>query len=101
MRELGDAPEMTFEELLQHVGPCDLVLVEGYKRDAYPKIEIRREGAASREPLIGDFPQVMAIASDRPGNEADAVPVFAIDNTQEIADFIVHTLVLEAPCRQS
>src|SRR5688572_20394092 len=40
MRELGDAPEMTFEELLPYAGDYDLILVEGYKREAYPKIEI-------------------------------------------------------------
>ena len=95
MRELGDAPEMTFEELLSYAGPCDLVLVEGYKREAYPKIEIRREGAASRDPLAGDYPEVVAIASDRPEEEKDALPVFQVDDGGRIADFIVATLGLK------
>jgi molybdopterin-guanine dinucleotide biosynthesis protein B len=97
MRELGNAPEMTFDELLPYAGPCDLVLVEGYKRDAYPKIEIRREGAASREPLSAEFPQVVAIASDRPEDEEDQSPVFHIDDTGRIVDFIVATLGLKRP----
>jgi molybdopterin-guanine dinucleotide biosynthesis adapter protein len=95
MRELGEAPEMTFEELLPYAGPCDLVLVEGYKRDAYPKIEIRREGASSRDPLAGDFPDVMAVASDRPEDEDKSLPVFHIDDIGGMADFIVARLGLK------
>jgi molybdopterin-guanine dinucleotide biosynthesis protein B len=95
MRELSDAPEMTFGELLSYAGPCDLVLVEGYKREDYPKIEIRREGAASRDPLAGDYPEVVAIASDRPEEEKDSLPVFQVDNGGLIADFIIATLGLK------
>jgi molybdopterin-guanine dinucleotide biosynthesis adapter protein len=97
MRELGDAPEMTFEELLPYAGPCDLILVEGYKREAYPKIEIRREGAASREPLSAAFPDVVAIASDRPEAEDESLPTFQIDDIGHIVDFIIETLGLELP----
>lgn len=96
MRELGDAPEMTFDELLPYVGPCDLVLVEGYKREAYSKIEIRRDGAASREPLAAQFPEVVAIASDRPWDEGGRLPVFPIGDVERMVDFIVATLKLSA-----
>lgn len=95
MRELGDAPEMTFEDLLPYAGPCDLVLVEGYKREAFPKIEIRRDGAASREPLSAEFPQVVAVTSDRPKDEKEIMPVFSIDDTPRMVDFIVATLGLK------
>jgi molybdopterin-guanine dinucleotide biosynthesis protein B len=97
MRELGNAPEMTFEELLPYAGPCDLVLVEGYKREVFPKIEIRREGAASRDPLSAEFPEVVAIASDRPKDETETLPIFAIDDAPSIVDFIVATLGLKRP----
>jgi len=97
MRELGDLPEMTFDELLPYAGSCDLVLVEGYKRDAYPKIEIRRDGAVSREPLSGQFSQVVAIASDRAEQEQDKLPVFQLDDTARIVDFVVATLGLKRP----
>jgi molybdopterin-guanine dinucleotide biosynthesis protein B len=97
MRELGDAPEMTFEELLPHAGVCDLILVEGYKREAYPKIEIRREGAVSREPLSAEFPNVVAIASDRPESEQNSLPTFSIDDTGPIVDFIIALLGLRRP----
>jgi len=97
MRELGPAPEMTLEEVLAHLGPCDLVLVEGFKRENFPKLEIRREGAASRDPLHGAFPHIVAIASDRPETEGDRLPTFHIDDTKGVADFIVTTLGLKRP----
>jgi molybdopterin-guanine dinucleotide biosynthesis protein B len=95
MRELGKSPEKTFDELLPLAGLCDLVLVEGYKREAFPKIEIRREGATSRQPLSAEFPEVVAIASDNPGNEKDSLPIFPINDTAAIANFIVATLGLK------
>ena len=95
MRELGATPEMSFAEVLAHAGPCDLVLVEGFKRESFPKIEIRKQGAASREPLHGEFPQVVAIASDRPETERDDLPVFHLDDIAAIADFVVLHLGLQ------
>lgn len=95
MRELGDAPEMTLAEILPHVGVCDLVLIEGFKSEAFPKIEIRREGATSREPLHERFPQVVAIASDRPETEPDDLPVFQLDDIAGMAEFIVAKLGLK------
>jgi molybdopterin-guanine dinucleotide biosynthesis protein B len=97
MRELGGAPEMSFAEIVAYAGPCDLVLVEGFKREAFPKIEIRREGAASREPLHGAFPQIVAIASDRPDTETESLPVFHLDDIAGMADFVVAQLGLKQP----
>jgi molybdopterin-guanine dinucleotide biosynthesis protein B len=97
MRELGDAPEMTLEDLLERAGPCDVILVEGYKRDDYPKIEIRRDGARSREPLSTEFPGVVAIASDRPRDEAESLLTFQVDDIGAIADFVIELLRLRHP----
>jgi molybdopterin-guanine dinucleotide biosynthesis protein B len=94
MRELGDTPELSFQEILTYAGSCDLVLVEGFKREAFPKIEIRRDGAASREPLAGTFPQIVAIASDRPADEKGTLPVFELDDIDGMADFITSHLGL-------
>jgi molybdopterin-guanine dinucleotide biosynthesis adapter protein len=95
MRELADAPEMSFKEVLAYAGPCDLVLVEGFKREAFPKIEIRRAGAQSRDPLHGTVPQIVAVASDRPETEKDPVPIFELEDISGMADFIVGHLGLE------
>ncbi len=63
MHELRGAPEPRLAELLVRLGPVDLVLVEGFKRDAHAKIEIFR--AANEKPfLYPDDPTIVALASD-------------------------------------
>jgi len=86
MQELRDADEPTLEDLLQRLSPVDLVLVEGYKRDAHPKVEAHR--AETGNPLIApDDPTVRAIASDIPLTMDR--PVFDLNDTKTIADFIL------------
>jgi molybdopterin-guanine dinucleotide biosynthesis adapter protein len=94
MQELRGEPEAPFEELLAKVGPCAVVVVEGFKNEMFPKLEIRREGAASREPLISKVPSVVAIASDHPAQETDGLPVFHIDDVAGIASFVISYLKL-------
>ena len=50
MHELRDAPEPALADILTRLAPCDLVLIEGYKREPIPKIEARRLEAKNREP---------------------------------------------------
>jgi len=86
MHELRDEVEPTLTELLAHLSPVDLVLVEGYKRDAHPKVEAHR--AETGNSLIA--PQdntIRAVASDT-GLELDR-PVFDLNDTKAIADFIL------------
>ncbi|WP_300059706.1 molybdopterin-guanine dinucleotide biosynthesis protein B [uncultured Roseobacter sp.] len=86
MHELRAAEEPTLDMLLAKLSPVDLVLVEGYKRDAHPKIEAFR--AVTKNPLIAsEDPTVKAVASDSP-IEIDR-PVFELDDTVAIADFIL------------
>ena len=86
MHELRDAPEPTLDDLLRRLSPVDLVLVEGYKRDGHPKVEAHR--AVTGNPLIApDDPTVRAVASDT-ALDLDR-PVFDLDDTRAIADFIL------------
>ncbi len=87
MHELGDEPEPSLAEILERLSPCDLVLVEGYKREAHAKIELRRHGAKQETPLAPGDPSIVAIAADRPVVD-DGVPVFHLDDISAIADFI-------------
>ncbi|MBN8534102.1 MAG: molybdopterin-guanine dinucleotide biosynthesis protein B [Rhizobiales bacterium] len=84
IHELRDEPEFTLRQLLARLGPCDLVLVEGFKRESHPKIEIFR-AANSREPLHPDDPYIRAIAADTafPGS---ALPQVHLDDIAAIAD---------------
>ncbi|MDX5410746.1 MAG: molybdopterin-guanine dinucleotide biosynthesis protein B [Thauera sp.] len=90
-RELRGAPEATLDELLARLGPCDLVLVEGFKRAAIPKIEVHR--AVVTEPLLHpDDPHIIAIATDvRLGA---TLPQLDINDPAQVADFIVDRLRL-------
>jgi len=92
MHELRGAPEPSLEQLLTQLAPVDLVLVEGYKRDTHPKVEAHR--TVTGNPLIapGD-PHIKAVASDMPLElELELElgrPLFDLDDTVAIADFIL------------
>jgi molybdopterin-guanine dinucleotide biosynthesis protein MobB len=86
MTELRDAPEPALADLLTQMSPVDLILIEGWKRDAHPKIEAHR--AETGHPLIApDDITIRAVASDTP-HELDR-PNFDLDDTKAIADFIL------------
>lgn len=87
MHELRGAAEPDFKEILARLGPCDLVLIEGYKREPVPKIEARRLEAKNREPLAPNDPHIVAIAADHVVSD-QVLPVFDLNDTQAIADFI-------------
>ena len=87
MHELRGEPEPAFEDILSRLAPCDLVLIEGYKHEPIPKIEARRLEAANREPLAPSDPHICAIAADHAVTDT-ALPVFDLDDTGAIADFI-------------
>lgn len=63
--ELRGAPEPGLDALLAHLSPCDLVLVEGYRRAARPKLEVWRSDVGKPR-LYPEDPHVLAVASDVP-----------------------------------
>ena len=87
MHELRGAREPTLPELLSHLSPVDLVLVEGFKRDAYDKLEVYR--ASVGKPLLAfDDPHIVAVASDADNGDLK-LPRLDIDDTDAIATFIL------------
>ena len=86
MHELGEEAEPTLEQLCARLSPCDLVLVEGYKFSAIPKLEVHRT-AAGHPPLYQDDPQIIAVVTD--SREALPVTTLDIDAPQQVADHIV------------
>ncbi|MEM9320092.1 MAG: molybdopterin-guanine dinucleotide biosynthesis protein B [Pseudomonadota bacterium] len=91
IQELHGAPERSLDDLLGMLGPADLVLIEGWKGAAHPKIETVL-GAGSEEPLARRDPTILAVAS----NVAPDVPcaVLPIDDTGAIAAFIAREVGL-------
>jgi molybdopterin-guanine dinucleotide biosynthesis protein B len=92
--ELGGASEPDLAEVLAWLGPCDLVIVEGYKSAAVPKIEARRSAASSRASLADGDPNVIAIAADHAA-DGRGLPVFSLDDIAAIADFITTSVGLQ------
>ena len=86
MREHHGVDEPGLPELLSHLSPCDLVLVEGFKRDPMPKLEVHRP-ALGKTLLSPDDPHIAAIVSDVA--VATGLPQFRPDDIERIADFIV------------
>lgn len=85
MTELRRAKEPTLPELLGHLDPVDLVIVEGFKRDAHPKIEVWR--AANEKPWMHpDMPGIVAVASDAP--PPYDLPRVALDDVEAVATLI-------------
>ena len=85
-RELRGDAEATLDDLLAKLGPCDVVLVEGFKRADIPKIEVYRAGVT--EPLL--FPEdgrIVAVATDT--DVPTTLPTLDINDPEAVADFIV------------
>lgn len=84
-------PEPELPAVLARMAPVDLVLVEGYKRDAHPKVEVWR--AETGHPLIqpGDS-LVRAVATD--AALTLPVPVLDLNDTMAVADFILREVGL-------
>jgi molybdopterin-guanine dinucleotide biosynthesis protein B len=88
MRELDDGNEPTLAEVLDRLAPTDIVVVEGYKRDPIPKIEVRRRDARSTEPLAPEDPNVIGVAADHPCDAGDR-PLFGLDDIPGMVDLIL------------
>lgn len=90
MTELRGAPEPGLRALLGQLAPVDLVIVEGFKREAHPKIEVFRSanGKPWRHP---EDAAIVAVASDvRP--PAD-LPWASLDDVERVADLALRHAV--------
>ncbi len=87
IHELRGAPEPTLDELVARLAPADIVLVEGFRHGAHPKIEIFRPDVG-KPTLHPDDPMIVAVASPEPiaGLTITWLP---LDDAEQIADFIL------------
>lgn len=79
--------EPSLEDIANKLAPCDLVIVEGYKRESHKKIELRRAGSHDGPALSAADPSIVAIASDKM-IEGESLPVFHLDAIEEITNFV-------------
>lgn len=94
MHENLEEEEPSLYEIATKLSPCDLILVEGYKNEPHPKIELRRLSAQAGPVLHHDDPHIVAIASDYPIKHQN-LPTFSIDDVTNIADFVERIAGLE------
>jgi molybdopterin-guanine dinucleotide biosynthesis protein B len=88
MHELRGLPEPTVDDAVARLSPCDLVLVEGYKRAAIPKLEVWR--ASVGKPLLHPVdPHIQGIATDILDSVSTSLPRFALNDVASIATFVI------------
>lgn len=97
MHELRSETEPELPQLIERFAPCDLVLVEGFKRQPIPKLEIHRS-AASKPLLFRHDEHIVAIATDEP--LATDLPQFGLEDYDPIAEFILLHLGLHGEVPQ-
>jgi molybdopterin-guanine dinucleotide biosynthesis protein MobB len=91
MTELEKNLELEMDALLRKMNPVDLILVEGFKANDHPKIETYR-AVTKQNPLEEADKQIKAIATK---DKVDILlPIFDLDDTNSIADFILKTVRL-------
>lgn len=91
MHELRNEEEPSLEHQLSLMAPCDLVLIEGFKYTAIPKIEVHRP-ANGKALLYPDNPNIIAIATDAPLQAP--LPVLDLNDVETIAAFILERVDL-------
>jgi len=96
MHELRGEEEPGLDELLPRLAPVDILLVEGFKTHAHPKIEVVLKGSGN--PLIAESDSdVVAVASNDPALKVPAGrPLLPLDEPEVVADFILERVGLTA-----
>jgi molybdopterin-guanine dinucleotide biosynthesis protein MobB len=94
LHELHEEPEWDMPAMLKKIAPVDLVLVEGYKRESFPKIEIYR--VANGKPLLHSEDKfIVAVASDTQLPDV-TLPVIDLNDIDSVADALLkHAVPLE------
>jgi molybdopterin-guanine dinucleotide biosynthesis protein B len=96
MHERRNEADVTLDELLARLAPCDLVLIEGFKQEPVPKLEVYRP-ENGKPPLFPERSDIVAVASDMA--LATSLPRLALDDVAGIAEFVMKFLQLqEHPC---
>ena len=86
MHEIMDQPEPELPEQLRRMSACDIVLIEGFKKQPIPKLEIHRK-AHGVPFLFGNDPHIVGIATDE---QLDTkLPQFGLDEYAALSAFVL------------
>mgnify|MGYP006077301287 FL=1 len=87
----GDEEKSLFQMLeifaKEPINQCDIIIVEGYKNEPIPKIEVYRPDI-NKPLLYKEDNNIFAIASDI--KIESSIPSFDLNNINSISDFIIH-----------
>jgi len=90
IHELRNEEEPPLEEIITHIGECDLILIEGYKGAQFNKIEVRN--TANKKPALADEDAYIKAVAFQGAPQPVDLPAFGVDEISKIADFIIsHT----------
>jgi molybdopterin-guanine dinucleotide biosynthesis protein MobB len=90
MIDKEEEQEPDLNDLLSYINPenVDLVLIEGFKQWPFAKIELHRP-ATGKPLLFPDDKHIIAIAHDGTLNTQTDIPVMDINNSAQIAEFVL------------
>ena len=98
LHEVRNEPEPDMIEMMSHMSPVDLVLIEGFKSHDFSKIEVYRPSLG--KPIIGHAKDnLIAIITDDADNKAVTdlnIQILDLGDVQGIGEFIVEYLQLKA-----
>ena len=92
MTELEHEYPVSLEHMIARLDSdlLDIILIEGYKHEKYPKIELHRP-ELEKPLLYPNDDSIIAIASDKELSTPESLPVLDINQPEQIADFIIST----------
>jgi len=95
--------EATLDEIVERLSPCDVVLVEGFKAECHPKVEMRHAANPAAPMLADDDPAIVALVFDEVPHEATRFgrPVFQRDQVGAIAQLVEEACELAGHARRT
>jgi molybdopterin-guanine dinucleotide biosynthesis protein B len=90
LHEHRGAPEPSLVELLSKLAPCDLVLVEGFKREVNLRLEVYRT-SCGQTPLAFEDAGILAVATDAAVAFAarSDLPCLPLDDEAAVLDYVL------------
>lgn len=80
------------EEIERAAGDADIIIYEGFKKNAINKIEVFRSNVSGTQPLCLGDRSYRALVSD--GQFSVTIPRFELDDSEGVADFLVKDIVV-------
>jgi molybdopterin-guanine dinucleotide biosynthesis protein B len=96
MHEYRDEEEPSLDSLVERLAPCDIVLVEGFRKSSVLKIEVYRPSLENPPSWPGN-PSIVAVATDSPID--CPLPVLDLNCPAQIAQYIHDHLFSDLLCQ--